>query len=465
MSLRFSWLLAAVLAVNSLNATIHEGGDYEAGKTLFMNNCASCHSPKEGAIVAAPSLYNVAERWEGKDELLKIWVKNPDAAISTGDSYVLNLMKKYEGSFGKMAAQAVNDEEINHIFTYVAEYEDLGGGDVDAEGPCGNPYELEEEESESGNPVFWFLIIAVFAAIIAVAASGAGRAVQSSINERENGEPIPDVSYGERVKNWVWENKAVVSILSLVFVAFFLVPWGYNWALGINIMEDYRPSQPIEFNHKLHACANGIDCQYCHNSASKSKHAGLPEPMLCMNCHKGVKEGHNEEMTAEIHKIYEYVGFDPVSASYMETDTITGEPYEQKSIVWNKVHNLPDHVFFSHQQHVAVGGIECQNCHGPVDTKYTLGKVATSEEIQALAADDPNIIALENDVLTMGWCIECHDKAGIDVMNTENGYYQEIHDRLIASEKLGQRDLQKYLADKTITVKELGGWECSKCHY
>ena len=93
MSLRFSWLLAAVLAVNSLNATIHEGGDYEAGKTLFMNNCASCHSPKEGAIVAAPSLYNVAERWEGKDELLKIWVKNPDAAISTGDSYVLNRMK------------------------------------------------------------------------------------------------------------------------------------------------------------------------------------------------------------------------------------------------------------------------------------------------------------------------------------------------------------------------------------
>ena len=82
-----------------------------------------------------------------------------------------------------------------------------------------------------------------------------------------------------------------------------------------------------------------------------------------------------------------------------------------------------------------------------------------------LAANDPSIISLESDVLTMGWCIECHNKAGIDVMNSENGYYQEIHDRLIASKELGQRDLKKYLEDQTITVKELGGWECSKCHY
>ncbi len=460
MRLRFLWLTAVLLTANSLSATIHEGGDYEAGKTLFNNNCASCHGVKEGQIVAAPSLYGVAERWEGQDEMIKLWIKNPNAAIASGDSYVLGLVKQYQGAYGLMAAQAVNDEDINNILTYVSEWVDPGGGDVAAEGPCGNPYELEVEESGSSKPVFWFLIVAVLAAIIAVAASGANRAISSTLREKDGEKPLEDLPYAERVKSWAWENKTWVSIISLVFVMFFFIPWAYNGALSINVMEDYRPEQPIEFNHKLHACANEIDCQYCHNSASKSKHAGLPEPMLCMNCHKGVKEGHNDEMTAEIQKIYEYAGFDPVTSTYPDSLKDSKKPF-----VWNKVHNLPDHVFFSHQQHVAVGGLECQNCHGPVDTKYTLGKVATSEEIMELAANDPSIISLESDVLTMGWCIECHNKAGIDVMNSENGYYQEIHDRLIASKELGQRDLKKYLEDNTITVKELGGWECSKCHY
>jgi hypothetical protein len=227
--------------------------------------------------------------------------------------------------------------------------------------------------------------------------------------------------------------------------------------MAINIMEGHMPEQPIAFNHKLHAGKNGINCEYCHNSASKSKHAGLPEPMLCMNCHKGVKKGHNDEMTAEIQKIYDYVGFDPEAGTYIAD-------YDQQPITWNKVHNLPDHVYFNHSQHVNVAGLACQQCHGPVDQEYMLGKVATSEEIMKLAEEDVSIISLEKDVLTMGWCIECHNKAGISVMNTENGYYQEIHDRLIETD-LGKRDLKKYLEDNVITVKELGGWECSKCHY
>jgi len=289
MRLRFLWLFAVLLTANSLNATIHEGGDYEAGKVLFNRNCAACHGHIEGRIVAAPSLYGVAERWEGEDEMLKLWIKNPNAAIRSGDSYVLGLVKRYQGAFGLMAAQAVNDEDINNILTYVSEYEpptpvlEPGGKDW-----YGEP---KEKEGES-RPIFWFLIVAVFAAIIAVAASGANRAIKSSINEKEGGSPLDDIPYADRVKNWAWENKTWVSILSLVFVMFFVIPWAYNGALGVNIMEDYRPDQPIQFNHKLHAGKNNIDCQYCHNSASKSKHACLPEPMLCMNCHKGVKEGH-----------------------------------------------------------------------------------------------------------------------------------------------------------------------------
>ena len=436
-------------------ATIHEGGDYDAGESVFNNNCATCHS-LDGSVLAAPSLKGISERWKGKDELINLWIKNPKKAFATGDAYVVAMANKWTPQFGWMQNQAVTDEDINNVLTYVSEYKDpepLSGGEsggVDWYNPS-----LDEASSE--DPIFWYLILAVVFAIIAVAASGAGRAIGSSILERDSREVIQDISYGARAKNWLWENKVFTSILSLIVVIFFLIPWGYNLGMSINIMEDYKPEQPIAFNHKLHAGKNGINCEYCHNSASKSKHAGLPEPMLCMNCHKGVKKGHNDEMTAEIQKIYDYVGFDPEAGAYIDD-------YDQKPITWNKVHNLPDHVYFNHSQHVNVAGLACQQCHGPVDQEYMLGKVATSEEIMKLAEEDISIISLEKDVLTMGWCIECHNKAGVSVMNTENGYYQEIHDRLIETD-LGKRDLKKYLEDNVITVKELGGWECSKCHY
>ncbi|MEJ6795782.1 MAG: c-type cytochrome [Flavobacteriales bacterium] len=434
-------------------ATIHEGGDYDAGESVFNNNCATCHS-LDGSVLAAPSLKGVSGRWEGKDELINTWIKNPKKAFATGDAYVVGMANKWTPQFGWMQNQAVNDEDIKNVLTYVSEYVPpvvvSSAGEKDW-------YNTTPEEAGDDNPIFWYLILAVIFAIIAVAASGAGRAIGSSIQERETGAGIAHTSYGDRVKGWLWDNKAFASILTFVIVIFFLIPWGYNLGMAINIMEGHMPEQPIAFNHKLHAGKNGINCEYCHNSASKSKHAGLPEPMLCMNCHKGVKKGHNDEMTAEIQKIYDYVGFDPEAGTYIAD-------YDQQPITWNKVHNLPDHVYFNHSQHVNVAGLACQQCHGPVDQEYMLGKVATSEEIMKLAEEDVSIISLEKDVLTMGWCIECHNKAGISVMNTENGYYQEIHDRLIETD-LGKRDLKKYLEDNVITVKELGGWECSKCHY
>ena len=64
----------------------------------------------------------------------------------------------------------------------------------------------------------------------------------------------------------------------------------------------------------------------------------------------------------------------------------------------------------------------------------------------------------------MGWCIECHNKAEVGVTTTDNGYYEEIHNRL-KDDMRGNEELRKYLEDEKVTVKELGGWECSKCHY
>ena len=133
-------------------------------------------------------------------------------------------------------------------------------------------------------------------------------------------------------------------------------------------------------------------------------------------------------------------------------------------MVWNKAHNLPDHVFFSHQQHVHenTANIDCRQCHGPVET-YTLGRVSSTEEINAYAETDEGvekgIVKLTRPILTMGWCIECHNKKEVDL--TRPGYYEELHERL----KKRPDVMSKIFKDNKVTAKELGGWECAKCHY
>jgi hypothetical protein len=106
---------------------------------------------------------------------------------------------------------------------------------------------------------------------------------------------------------------------------------------------------------------------------------------------------------------------------------------------------------------------------------YSVGRQATIEEINA-QEDVPGLIKLTKPTLTMGWCIECHNKAEIDLASSD--YYEEMHNRFKSNE-LGQRFLRSYLDEnlkktegapvdslKTIlSVKQLGGWECGKCHY
>jgi hypothetical protein len=217
--------------------------------------------------------------------------------------------------------------------------------------------------------------------------------------------------------------------------------WDAAWVIGVyggDEVEHYKPEQPILFNHTLHAgkveAGNlAINCQYCHSSAEKSKHAGIPSTNICMNCHTAVEEGRSPEGTKEIAKIYAAVGWDPATKQY------TGKT---EPVKWVKVHNLPDHAYFNHAQHVAVGKIECQECHGPIDEKMD--------------------VAEQWAPLTMGWCIDCHNQK--EVKMAGNGYYDEVMARLNETD-LGHSELKKYLEDDKISVKELGGWECAKCHY
>ena len=108
--------------------------------------------------------------------------------------------------------------------------------------------------------------------------------------------------------------------------------------LGVGVYTQYMPEQPIAFSHKVHAGENGVDCNYCHSSARKSKHSGIPSANVCMNCHTYINEG-KITGTTEISKIYDAVGFDPDSKTYIEG-------YEQKPIKWVRIHNLPDLILF-----------------------------------------------------------------------------------------------------------------------
>ena len=132
---------------------------------------------------------------------------------------------------------------------------------------------------------------------------------------------------------------------------------------------------------------HGIDCKYCHSSAVKSKSAGLPTVNVCMNCHKNIAEYNGEE--DQIQKIYDAAGYDPSGAG-----KYTGET---KEIVWNKVHVLPDHVYFNHSQHVEVGGVDCKQCHGDMASMTETAKVQTVEELNKVEGNiQLTILALNN---------------------------------------------------------------------
>jgi len=242
-----------------------------------------------------------------------------------------------------------------------------------------------------------------------------------------------DVEVEKSMPIWRSFAKNQFAVFMSVVVMFLLGSYfAFGYMMQVGVDQGYEPIQPIHFSHKIHAGENGIDCKYCHSSARTSKTSGIPSVSICMNCHKNINEftgsadstyvDYSKEFyTAEIQKIYDAVGWDPATQSY------TGE---EKPVKWVRIHNLPDFVYFNHSQHVSVAGLECQTCHGPV------------EEMEVMRQHSP---------LTMGWCVECHRETEVDLSNE---YYKEIHEELA----------KKYGVEK-LTIGQLGGLECAKCHY
>jgi mono/diheme cytochrome c family protein len=443
--------LMAMFLTTTLTAGVWDSGDPVKGEQTFKANCAACHKITN-EVLAGPGLAGIADRWTASEELLVLWIQNPQKAAESGDPYIKSLVERYVPVYGWMSAQAVSAADVADIMAYV---QNPPGGGAAATTVAGNECQTYDEiypEDKSSSASLWFLILLVLFIIIAASASSVKRSLTNAHRESEGKTPLAPQTYWESLRGWAWKNIVMVSIIGLFVVAYGAVV-AYQTAMGVGTYQGYEPEQPIKFWHSIHVCENEVDCQYCHSSAADSKHAGIPSANVCMNCHKGIKNG-SRWGEKELGKIYEAIGFNPETGQYIEN-------YEEKPIKWNKVHNLPDHVYFNHSQHVTVAGLECQNCHGDVAT-YKGGRLTPVEDINRLVNDYPGLIELSKPTLTMGWCIECHNKASIDLASS--GYYEEVHNRLKESIR-GNEELRRYIEDESVTVKDLGGWECSKCHY
>ena len=204
----------------------------------------------------------------------------------------------------------------------------------------------------------------------------------------------------------------LIHTIVLIILIFLITNYISGAAIGLGRSENYQPDQPIKFSHKVHAGQNKTNCLYCHFNAEHSKYAGIPPVSVCMNCHIIVGEGARSGKF-EINKIYQAI-------------------QNNMPIQWVKVHNLPDYVFFSHAQHVAVGKIDCLKCHGDI-------------------AKMDQIVQVHD--LSMGWCVNCHRETGVQFDNKFYEKYEKLH-----------RDLKKGKIKK-VTVEQIGGIDCMKCHY
>ncbi len=409
------------------------GGDIEKGKSLFKVNCAACHNLKKK--MTGPNLYKVEERLaadEGLDrEWLYAWIRNSPGMIKSGDPYAVKIYNEYNQAAMTPMPQ-LTDEDIDNILAYTAAEPpkpETPGPGPDRAGQGG-------ETSGISNEIILGALALVFGLLVFMLF-----AVNKTLKRIAQANGIALEAETATKRKPLWKAFVQNQFLVLVSVVFLLLASGYfayGWMMQVGVDQGYAPIQPIHYSHKIHAGDNKIECKYCHSSARKSKHSGIPSLNVCMNCHKSIYEytGNGEPMTqediengytnefytGEIKKLYAAVGWDEENQKY------TGET---KPVEWVRIHNLPDFAYFNHSQHVEVGGIECQTCHGPV------------EEMEIMSQHSP---------LTMGWCINCHRETNVKVEG--NAYYDKIHEEL--SKKYGV---------ETLTAAQMGGLECGKCHY
>ncbi|WP_111672047.1 c-type cytochrome [Algoriphagus litoralis] len=375
-----------------------------AGKTVFNANCKQCH--KLDQKYTGPALRGATDR--ESIELVKSFIKNSTAVIESGNAYYANLYKEYS-NLQMPAHQFLTDDDLNNLLAYI-EYGDkvdpnastsTVGGEAGASGGGGIPSEYLTIILGVLVLVL-LLILVVLGLIISV--------LTKYINKQDLPEDDKEFVSQKFELGKVFKSDAFIIIITALVIAL-VAKTAIDGLYSVGVQQGYAPSQPIAFSHALHAGQYEIACQYCHTGVEIGKSANIPSANICMNCHTHIQNvGGKEGISPEIAKIYAAVD--------------NNQPIE-----WVRVHNLPDLAYFNHSQHVAVGGIECQTCHGPIQEMEVVGQHSS---------------------LTMGWCIDCHRQT--EVATQGNAYYDKL--------------VQLHSDSKdALKVKDIGGLECAKCHY
>jgi mono/diheme cytochrome c family protein len=399
--------------------------DVVEGRTLFKSKCASCHALDHDGT--GPALTAGVNKHD--DAFLIPWIKNNAALIASGNKEAIETSKLKASEM--TAFPTLTDAQILNIVAYAKAGEPKKVAEAGAAGAV-------VDEGVSNLSIVGVIAIIILSIIVLVFLGRAVKMLERLILQKQGIEVVEEESVSLAVGvRGLFKNKKFVffSVLCLVMVLGSF-GWMGMWETGVHT--GYQPVQPIKFSHELHAGINQIDCQYCHSGAFKSKNSTIPSLNVCMNCHKAVqKRGEDGEISPEIMKIYNALGYDADKQEYDKT--------KEKPVEWVRVHNLPDFAYFNHSQHVVVGeeairkekGLKptdpvCFACHGPVDTM---------DEIYQYSP------------LTMKWCVNCHKDADISGKKNDAFYANIIsaHEKIKKGEK--------------ITPAMLGGLECGKCHY
>ncbi|HEX6210681.1 MAG TPA: cytochrome c3 family protein [Methylomirabilota bacterium] len=167
--------------------------------------------------------------------------------------------------------------------------------------------------------------------------------------------------------------------------------------------------QPVQFSHQHHVGGIGIDCRYCHTSVDVSAAAGIPPTKTCMNCHSQIW----------------------LTSPYLEI--VRASFRDNQPIVWTRVHDLPDFVYFNHSVHVKKG-VGCATCHGRVDQMP---------------------LVYQPQSLQMEWCLECH-RAPEQFVRPREAVYQMDYEPPANQEELGRQLVKEYGIESLTS--------CSTCH-
>ena len=399
-----SFVLTIFLGVNSVYGQDAEDGIptdeavISSGEKLFKGNCTTCHAINDKVV--GPALRDVHKRRDVA--WITAFVQNSQKVIKSGDDYAVKLYNEYNKT--EMTSFDFSPEEILSIVSYIKAESAKEIAVVETAVSTDGMPVAASAPSQFMNIVMivlfavLILILVVLAMIISL--------LKKYLNQKDGltDEDQEIVDQGISLKLLLKSN-AFLGLTAFIFTAIVLKAV-IDGLFTVGVQQGYQPTQPIAFSHAIHAGQYEIDCNYCHTGVRKSKNANIPSPNICMNCHSSIKTESDE-----IQKIYAAVE--------------NNEP-----IQWVRIHNLPDLAYFNHQQHVSVGNIECQTCHGPI------------EEMDVVYQYAP---------LTMGGCINCHRDT--DVSAKGNAYY----DNLV--------ELHEAKSKEPMKVEDIGGLECAKCHY